>query len=175
MTKIKHRFIDHQINPETEILIVGTFNPDTEKNEAEFFYSRPRNFLWTLIPAAFGEDSLKGKSKEEKIEFIRQHKIDFIDLISEVEVDEVTNYKDNYLDKKVTEWRNVVSELDKLPNLKKVCFTRKSFGDVPNIKVRIDKIESYCEQRNISFQFLITPSKFYSQNKQIEWSNFFKS
>jgi len=30
MTTIKHRFLDHQINPQTETLVVGTFNPDAE-------------------------------------------------------------------------------------------------------------------------------------------------
>ncbi len=44
MSTIKHRFLDHQINPETEILILGTFNPETEKNEADFFYGRNRNY-----------------------------------------------------------------------------------------------------------------------------------
>ncbi len=174
MTTIKHRFINHEINLKTEILIVGTFNPDTEKNEAEFFYSRPRNFLWTLIPAAFGKDSLKEKSKDEKLEFIRQHKIDFIDLISEVKVDEVANYDDSYLDKKVKEWKCIIPELDKLSNLKKVCLTRKSFGDIPNMKIRIDSIKNYCENRKLIFQFLTTPARFYNQNKQVEWSNFFK-
>ena len=102
MTKIKHRFINHKINPQTEILVIGTFNPDTDKNKADFFYGRPRNFLWTLISTSFGKTSLKGKSKEEKLQFIELFKIDFIDLISEVEVEEVANYNDHYLDDKVS-------------------------------------------------------------------------
>jgi len=173
MTKIKHRFLDHQIDPNTEILVIGTFNPDTEENVADFFYGRQRNFLWALIPTAFNETSLKGKSKEEKLEFIKRFKIDFIDLISEVEVDEAANYDDGYIDSKVTEWRNVIAELNKLQNLKKVCLTRKSFGDIPNMKARIDEIKDYCEQRKIPLQFLATPARFYRQDKQTEWSNFF--
>ena len=62
MTKIKHRFVDHKIDVNTEILVVGTFNPETPENIADFFYGRQRNFLWTLMPTAFGENSLKGKS-----------------------------------------------------------------------------------------------------------------
>lgn len=34
MKKIKHRFLDHQIHPETAILIIGTFNPETSDNNA---------------------------------------------------------------------------------------------------------------------------------------------
>jgi len=175
MTRLKHRFINHRINPNTETLIIGTFNPDTEKNEAEFFYGRQRNFLWTLIPTAFNEASLKNRPKVEKLKFIEKHKIDFIDLIAEVEVDEVANYDDGYLDDKVTEWRNVISEIGKLANLKRVCLTRKSFGDIPNMKTKVDEIKNYCEEKKIPFQFLTTPARFYGQAKQTEWSNFFSN
>ncbi len=175
MTKIRHRFINHTINPKTETLIIGTFNPDTEGNSAEFFYGRQRNFLWTLLSTAFNETSLKGQSKEEKLKFIEKYRIDFIDLISEVEVGEVANYKDGYLDNKVTEWRNVISEIAKLSHLKRVCLTRKSFGNIPNMKKRIDEIKSYCEERKIPFKFLTTPARFYGRAKQAEWTNFFSN
>lgn len=175
MTKIRHRFLTHEINPKTETLIIGTFNPDTKENIADFFYGRQRNYLWKLIPTAFGELSLKDKVKDEKLKFIEKHKLDFIDLISEVEVDEVANYDDSYLDNRVTKWRNVISEIEKLPNLKKVCLTRKSFGDTPNMKTKIDEIKSHCENKKIPFQFLATPARFYNQIKQTEWSNFFSN
>lgn len=175
MAVIKHRFLDHQIDPKTEKLIIGTFNPETEKNDADFFYGRSRNFLWKLLPTAFEEESLKGKPKAEKIDFIRKHKIDFIDLILEVEVDEVSNYKDYYLDKKVSEWRNILTEIKKLSNLKRVCFTRISFSDIPNMKSKIEKIRSSCEERKIKFQYLPTPARFYRADKQEIWSNFFSS
>jgi hypothetical protein len=175
MAKIKHRFINHEINTQTETLVIGTFNPDTEENIAEFFYGRQRNFLWTLIPTAFGAPSLKGKTKNEKLQFIECFKIDFIDLISEVEVDEVSNYDDAYIDSKVTEWRNVVSEIDKLLNLKRVCLTRKSFSDIPNMKLKIDEIKNYCEHRKILFRYLTTPARFYRKDKQAEWSTFFNN
>lgn len=175
MTLIRHRFIDHQINSQTETLIIGTFNPNTPENIADFFYSRQRNFMWTLLPVAFGENSLKGKSKEEKLDFIRKRKIDFTDLISEVTVDEVANYDDNYLDSKVSEWRNITSEIEKLSHLKRVCFTRKSFSDVPNMKIKIEAIRGFCVKRNIKFQYLTTPARFYRADKQQEWTNFFNN
>jgi G:T/U-mismatch repair DNA glycosylase len=175
MTKIRHRFIDHKINPKTEILVIGTFNPDTEENIADFFYGRQRNFLWTLIPTAFNETSLKGKTRDEKLKFIEKYRIDFIDLISEVEVEKVANYDDGYLDSKVTEWRDVISEIGKLANLKRVCLTRKSFGDIPNMKAKIEEIKSHCEKNKIPFQLLMTPARFYGQAKQTEWTNFFNN
>jgi G:T/U-mismatch repair DNA glycosylase len=175
MTTIKHKFRDHKINPLTEILVVGTFNPETVENIAEFFYSRQRNYLWKLIPTAFAEDSLKDKSKEEKLEFIAKYKIDFVDLISVVDVNEVSNYADNYLDNKVLEWKEIIPEIRNLPNIKQVCLTRKSFNDIPNIKIRIDEIKKYCDEFEIVFKSLITPARFYSANKQEEWTIFFNS
>ena len=37
MVTIKHKFIAHQIQPDTKTLIIGTFNPDSPDNEADFF------------------------------------------------------------------------------------------------------------------------------------------
>ncbi len=175
MTIISHKFLDHQIDPETEVLIIGTFNPKTDENQAEFFYGRSRNFLWKLLPATFLEESLKNKSKQEKIDFIQKNKIDFIDLISSVEVDEVSNYDDKYLDKKVSEWRDVISEIEKLRNIKRVCFTRKSFSDIPNMKSKIEAVCKFCEERKIGFRYLTTPARFYRADKQTEWSKFFNN
>jgi len=172
MTRVKHKFLKHKINPETEILIVGTFNPEGNDNEANFFYSRQRNYLWTLIPKAFGLESLKGKSQSEKLDFITERKIDFIDLIKEIEVDQVLNYYDGYLDKKDKTWRDVISEMENLKNLKKVCFTRKTFSDIPEMKQRIEGIKQYCERWGIKFECLVTPARFYNSDKQAEWTKF---
>jgi G:T/U-mismatch repair DNA glycosylase len=172
MAIVKHRFRKHELNPDTETLIIGTFNPDTPENVADFFYGRQRNFLWTLVPKAFGDESLKGKTRQEKIEYIRERKIDFIDLISEVSVEEVSNYDDDYLDSKVTTWRNVLSEIEQLKKLNKVCFSRKSFSGIPKMKERIENIRLYCEKWGIRFEYLTTPARFYRADKQDEWTNF---
>jgi G:T/U-mismatch repair DNA glycosylase len=175
MTIIKHRFLEHKINPNTETLIVGTFNPDAADNEAEFFYGRERNFLWRLITTAIGYENLKGKTKKEKLDFIQQNKIDFIDLISEVNVEEgeETNYEDRYIDDKVTEWRKVVDEIKKLNSIKRVAFTRKTLTDIPQMKIRVEEIEKYCKVKQIPFHFLKTPARTYSASKQKLWTDFF--
>lgn len=173
MSIIKHRFSNYQINPSTETLIIGTFNPETSANSADFFYGRKRNFLWTLVPQAFGENSLKNKPKKEKIEFIQRHKIDFIDIILEVNVDDVSNYYDSYLDNKVTKWNDIISEIKKLKNLHRICVTRKTFNDIPNMKIQINEIKNYCESNNIKVEFLPTPARFYNQKKQDIWTQFF--
>jgi len=175
MKTIRHKHLSHQINSETEILIIGTFNPDTEKNPADFFYGRNKNFLWRLLPSAFKDNDLKGKTKAEKVDFITKHNIDFIDLIQEVIIDEgnEANYEDAYLDSRVSTWKDVLSVLKKLKKLKKVCFTRKSFSGIPQMKTRIEQIKSYCDENNIQFEYLITPARFYRADKQQEWTSFF--
>lgn len=174
MNKIKHLLLNHQINPDTETLIIGTFNPETSKNEADFFYGRSRNFMWQILPTAFGEETLKGKSTEEKLAFIKKYKIDFIDLIAEVDIEDgqEANYNDAYLDDKVSKWWDVIAELKKLNNIKQVCFTRKTFSGVPNIKKKIEEIEEHCFKNRIWFKNLVTPSRFYREDKQAQWTNF---
>jgi len=174
MVKIKHRCRDYNTDPAAEILIIGTFNPDTNNNPADFFYCRPKNHLWTLLPSAFNEPDLKKASKADKLSFIRMHKIDFTDLISEISIPEgtETDYRDSFIDDKVTKWRDVIGEISNLEYLKKVCFTRKTFSEIPNIRKKIEEIRSYCEEKGICFQYLITPARIYSACKQDEWTEF---
>lgn len=174
MKLIRHRFIDHQINPETETLIIGTFNPDSVDNRADFFYSRGRNYLWCILPNSFKEEDLKKASKEEKLSFVLSNKIDFIDLISEVEMDKLgkTSFYDGTLDKGNIVWRDVISEIEKLKNLKRVCFSRKTFSDIPKMKVQIEGIEKHCIKKGILFKYLITPARYYNNEKQEEWTKF---
>jgi G:T/U-mismatch repair DNA glycosylase len=175
MTVIKHRFLNHEINPETETLIIGTFNPDTPGNEADFFYGRQRNFLWRLIPTALSGNDLKGKPKNEKLEFIKLNKIDFIDLITLVNVDEgeEENYDGIYIDSREIEWRDVIGEIRKLKKLKRIAFTRKTLSGIPQMRKRIEAIVEYCNENQIPFHFLKTPARTYSDDKQKIWTDFF--
>lgn len=177
MKTLKHRFSDHNINLRTETLIIGTFNPETEGNEAEFFYGRSRNFLWRLLPTAFHEKDLKQADKLEKLAFIERRKIDFIDLILQIEVDngQETNYLDSYIDSRKIEWRDVISEIEKLKSLKRVCFTRKTYSGIPNMQKRIVAIQEYCEKKDILFKAMTTPARYYREDKQAEWSNFLQN
>lgn len=173
---VKHKFLCHQIHPSTETLIIGTFNPDAPENNANFFYSTGRNYLWTILPHAFSEGSLRGTAKADKLAFIHKRHIDFIDLISEVEVDVGREgiRSDKYLDKRECVWRDVIAEIEQLHQLKRVCFTRRSFSDVPNIRAQVDKIETYLRVRRpaVPFEKLVSPARFYNAEKQVVWDKF---
>ncbi|WP_281541568.1 hypothetical protein [Maribacter aestuarii] len=176
--RVPHIFVDHKVNPSSEILILGTFNPKTEANDADFFYSRKNvrrpNSLWKLLPKAFGFDDMMQQSRESKISWMLKQKIDFTDLISEVEVeeDEEANYFDDYIDKNITKWNDVIGLLDNLPNIKAVFLTRKTVNSsISNMREKIFEIQDYCEKNNIRFELLKTPARGYSEKKQLEWDN----
>ena len=172
---IKHKFLDHVVSPDTEILILGTFNPEKQGNEAEFFYGRRRNFLWTILSECYGVQNLKNRTTGDKIAFARQRKIDFIDLVKSANYEkEDVNYDDVALDGKVREWNNVKELILKLPALKKVALTRKTLRNIPNMSNEILKIEKICKERNIDFACLVTPSRFCNDKKVKEYKDFLK-
>lgn len=66
-------------------------------------------------------------------------------------VEEPDNYDDSYLDKKITRWTEIIPEIEKLKNLKKAWFTRKTFIGIPNMKGGLETISSFCKQKDIPF------------------------
>lgn len=177
MPIIKHRFLEHKINPLTEILILGTFNPETENNDADIFYGRSRNFMWKILGVAFDYPDLKSATREEKLGFMKIHRIDFADLIAEVEVNtgHETNYRDDFIDGKVNRWKDVLDKIKDLAHLKKVIFTRKTFNGIPNIASQLNPIVDYCNTAGIEFKALISPTRGYTEKKQEEWTHVLKS
>lgn len=172
MPIVQHKFNNHQVSIYTEILILGTFNPNIPAGP-DFFYGRPRNYLWQLLPACWGLPSLKGANLAAKHLFMNTHKIDFADTIASVNVpvDEEDNVNDIFIDNKVHEWKNIVQLIDSLPKLKAVYFTRTTFGGIPNIRTQIRFIRSHCIQKKIRFCLLLTPSRFTDEAKQLQWNN----
>ena len=172
---VGHRCRDHKIDEQTETLIIGTFNPDTDANVADFFYGRPQNQLWRILPEIFNENSLKGRPREEKIRFIRARQIDFIDLIWEV--DHVPpDYTDKYLDTHcLIHWReDIFDQIDRLPHLKRVGVSRKGFKDVRSIGNRVDEIAAHLNGKPIVFRRLHTPARKLNDARK-EWAQFFKT
>jgi G:T/U-mismatch repair DNA glycosylase len=175
LIKIQHKFLKHEIHPNTEILIIGTFNPCHECNkDNDFFYSSPnnRNRLWKLLPFAFGESDLRHATVEEKLTFSRNKHIDFIDIIQEVEVDEeeACNRNDAYIDKRVTQWRDVDFELKKLPSLKRACFTRKTFDK--HVQRIGEKVERLQKSIGKPFHLMHTPAWFPPKDEPKLWTRF---
>ncbi len=177
MIHIKHRLGEYKNKENIKILILGTFNPDTPNNPADFFYGRNKNYLWNLLPKVFGYKELKGASIEDKEKFMHIFKIGFTDIIQEVCIEngEETNYADNYIDNKVSKWIDFEAFINQFQSIEKVFFTRKTFSDVPKIKKYLEHIKSICLKHNIKLYYLPTPSRFENKAKLKEWSTIIKS
>lgn len=170
MPIVKNKFIDYTIHTNTEILILGTFSHDIADG-ADFFFGKPRNYLWHLLPICFGLSSMKESSLTVKKEFMIKYKIDFADIIDTLEVPEgeENNLDDTFIDNHAFEWKNINGLIDSLPNLKAVYFTRKTFNGIANAKLQIVQIAAYCKQKDIRFCKLETPAKYYDDTKQKQW------
>lgn len=175
MITIKHKFRNFKNNKNIKILILGTFNPDTVENEAEFFYGRNRNYLWNLLPKVFEYKALKKALINEKLEFINQYKIGFSDLIAEIQIEQgqETNYADAYIDNKVTKWNDLNEIISNRKQLKFIFFTRKTFSVIPNMKIQIENIKRICDKNGIMFNTLPTPARFENEKKLNEWKTIF--
>lgn len=172
MPQILHKFRDHRIAPETEILILGIFSGDTEDG-TDFFYGRQRTFLWHLLPQCWAEEPLKDAALEEKRRFMAAHKVDFADLIHGIKVPagEERNVDDAFIDSSATEWKDILTIIDSLPRLKAVYFTRKTFNGIPNTKKQLSAIAAHCQEKGIRICKLETPAKFYSPEKLQQWKD----
>ena len=170
MPLILHKFRDHQVSPLTEILMLGTFNPDIPTGP-DFFYGRQRNFLWHLLPQCWGLPPLKNESLPFKQAFMAEYKIDFADIIRGLDIPDRTeaNVDDDFIDGHVSEWKDVIQLVDTLPNLNAVYFTRKTFSGIPNMKTRVVAIAQHLTDKGIRFCKLETPARFYSDGKQQQW------
>jgi hypothetical protein len=170
MPIVSHKFLNHLVAMDTEILILGTFNPNIPGGPT-FFYGRPRNFLWQLLPGCWGMPSLKMSLLPAKQAFMAGQKVDFTDLIESVNVPvgQQANVLDSYIDGLVHQWKDVVTLISSLPKLKAVYFTRKTFARIPNITARIITIQNHCVQRNIRFCVLETPARYANVTKQQQW------
>ncbi len=172
MPVISHQLPNYQPNPATEILILGTFTPAVP-GAPDFFYGRPRNFLWHLLPQAFGLAPLKDEPLPRKQEFMAKYHIDFADIIKTVDLPDglEAEAEDDAADAYVLEWNDVITMVDALPNLKALYFTRKTFNSLPNIKAQVMPLAQHCRQKGIRFCKLETPARHYSDSKLQQWKD----
>jgi hypothetical protein len=174
MLTIHHKHRDYTNQIDIEVLFLGTFNPETTCNRSTFFYGRPRNFFWQLLPGAFGKPNLKGESDKQKLDFLKEHKIGVMDIIASVTVDnedDLWDYDDSVLDAASPEWNDEIFKLmDSCQNLKTIFLTRKTFQGIPNIKKRFLEIKIIARNKGIHAEELETPSRFTNDVKQVKWT-----
>lgn len=170
MPVVLNKFSDYRINPHTEILILGTFT-HPHPNNGEIYFSRPRIFLWHMLPICFKQKSLQNATLAERQAFMNTYRIDFADIILSLETsegeEEITD--DDFIDTHIHQFAPLLETISQLPNLKAVYFTRKTFNGIANIKVEVQKLARYCADKGIRFCKLDTPARHFSDEKQKQW------
>lgn len=169
MSIVPNLFKDYQPSAEAEIIILGLFT-SPNKHSGDFFFSRPRVFLWHMLPICFKQVSLQEADLTVKKQFMKRYKVDFLDIVASVDIEDLDAViDDEVLDGQVHEFNSLVERLKQLPQLKAVYFTRKTFNGIPNCKQALQEVVTYCKENNIRFCKLDTPSRHYSKEKQQQW------
>ena len=104
---------------DSEILILGTF-PSIKSFENDFYYGHPKNQFWKILALIFNEN--EPNSIEEKIKFLKKHKIALWDVICECVREKGNSRDDNLKDIKPCPIEDL---LKKYSNIKKVAITSR--------------------------------------------------
>jgi hypoxanthine-DNA glycosylase len=104
---------------DSEILILGTF-PSLKSFENNFYYSHPKNQFWDILAIIFNDK--KPTTIDEKIEFLKRHKIALWDSICKAKRKNQNSRDDNL---EVIEPCDIPKLLQKYPNIKKIATTSR--------------------------------------------------
>ena len=167
-------------NYELKWLFVGTFNPEWNNpngNNANWFYTRHTNSLWHILPMAIHDESMMHFLNDtlELKKWCLKNKIGFSDLISHVlDADEenpdhfadMIGFKDTILENYTlarTDLENLICENAEPLRKGGVYLTRYSHTLPQNGKIIgfWNTIANLCEELNIPFDCLVTPSNGY--------------
>ncbi len=191
-----HRFIN-DLMPDWSIdyLFVGTFNPSWDrpnKPNANWFYGRPTNDFWYIMPQVFGLDSLMHRQYRNDPDFLRdwciKNKIGITDIIKCINDADVNNpnhrsFIESVLDRDLEEFNNFemtgISEIieSNLDTLKGVYLTRFENG-LNNGSVLMNgwnSVIEMCNRHEKNCSGLVTPSRGYRgitrDQKLAAWRN----
>ncbi len=121
--KMEKSIFKHPFKPiifkDSEILILGTF-PSLKSFENNFYYSHPKNQFWDILAIIFNEK--KPSTIDEKIEFLKRHKIALWDSICKAKRKNQNSRDDNL---EVIEPCDIPKLLKKYPNIKKIATTSR--------------------------------------------------
>lgn len=115
----------------------------------------------------------------EKQAFARSRRIGFIDIIKSIDREKFLSrcphgirFGDALMKDIVTEWEDVRAEIDRLPNLKRIGFSRKTFNDVKFLLSKVASIREYACKKQVHFECLLTPARGCSPKKIRMWTAF---
>jgi len=170
----QHKFYDYlhlnDLDFEPEVLIIGTFNPEwPADNYAIWFYGRTgNNYFWDILPRMFNAEGLRHAGPIQWKNFCHQHCIaitDFIAVIEDANEQNLLHFEviSKFIDSEFADHFNefertdILNLLQEHPTIHSVYFTRQPGVDL--FDVEIDEVKAYCQQNDIYFSHLLTPSK----------------
>lgn len=95
------------------VFIVGTMHGDSACTGSYTMpYSYHTNRMWLVLPAVFGERDMRKSSNEERIDFLKRHRIAMLDLLESCDRvassdSTITNAKPNDFNEIVEKWPGV--------------------------------------------------------------------
>ena len=173
-------FCNQQIDINSNILIVGTFNPSDEscvkKNVSKWFYGRIQNKFWKYFPTALTNESLHPVDRHNKHpqswqEYCSNNKIIIIDLIKSIEVKETLNdFGDIEVEDKINHDLSNINYFDidsAFSNIrfKKVIYSLKwSDRKIKKLRILRDVINekllnNNCIQNSDQIKYCLTPTR----------------
>ncbi len=169
-----HKFQEYlnlqKLDFEPTTLIVGTFNPAIEGNEAEWFYGRTaNNYFWEVLPKLYNEQSLIGASPKEWKQFCNRNRIAITDLITSIDDADMNNplhllHLKNYSDTKIAKEfkKHTLVKIEELlqnnSSIRAVYLTRGTSGSF--WKKLWKPIAEYATKHTIKATTLLTPSGY---------------
>jgi G:T/U-mismatch repair DNA glycosylase len=150
------------------VLIIGTFNPAWEQlaNTATWFYGRPNNYFWDVLPRLYGNPPLRQAGAKAWRNFCKQHHIALTDVLYSIgdanasnaaHIQTLKTYRDDAIAKHFHEfvWVDVIAILKRHRHIQHVYFTRQASGFW---QPAWQTIAAYCQDHQITCHTLLTPS-----------------
>ena len=146
---------------ESRVLILGSF-PSVKSREVDFYYGNKNNRFFKILEVIFDEKI--GESKEEKIDFLKRHKIALFDVVKSCEI---VGSSDSSLSVKEV---NDIGKLIENTDVEKILLNGKKAFEIFQKYIKIDKVKYFyipsSSPANASFSL---DRLVYEYRKQLEY------
>ena len=119
---------------ESRVLILGSF-PSVKSREVDFYYGNKNNRFFKILEVIFDEKI--GESKEEKIDFLKRHKIALFDVVKSCEI---VGSSDSSISVKEV---NDIGKLIENTDVEKILLNGKKAFEIFQKYIKIDKVKYF--------------------------------
>ena len=119
---------------ESRVLILGSF-PSVKSREVDFYYGNKNNRFFKILEVIFDENI--GESKEEKIDFLRRHKIALFDVVKSCEI--VGSSDSSLIVKEVNDIGKLIENTD----IEKILLNGKKAFEIFQKYIKTDKVKYF--------------------------------